>query len=334
MLSDQQISRAFDKTREYVLSGHLPCAAVAVADRERIIAQIGYDKEGRETPGLLKGVYALASISKAITGIGAAVLYDEGKLRYDVPMCSYLPDFGVDEARRTMTLANIFTHSTGLPSRFAAEFAGIENPMAHLFKLLREDPLQFPPGTRMSYSTYTYQLVNAVVEQLTGMKLSVFLQDRVFGPCGIADTGFWPDAARAMPVVDHPIPEGPAMKTFCDLEISGGGMWSTLKDLVTLGQAWLTPGKLVSQATFDYVTAPQPGLPMLGDETVRSCRTLGFVKEKQGMFPRQPDAGFYHGGATGTLWWMDPERSLIFVFLTTRWGSGNEHAFDVLNCLY
>lgn len=334
MLSRQQIDSAFDKARQYVLSGHLPCALVAVADRQGVVAQVAYDTDGEEAPKLFDGVYALASISKAITGIGAAVLYDEGKLRYDVPICSYLPEFGVDDARRSMTLTHVFTHSTGLPSRFAAEFADIDDPAARLFQLLCEDPLQFPPGTMMSYSTYTYQLVNAVVERIIGVRFSRFLQDRVFDPCGMKDTGFCPDPARAMPVVDHPIPAGPAMKTFCDLEISGGGMWSTAADLVRLGQAWLTPGKLVSAATFQTVTAAQPGLPMVGNESVLSCRTLGFVKEKQGMFPRQPAAGFYHGGATGTLWWLDPERGLIYVFLTTRWGSGNEHAFDVLNCLY
>ena len=66
----------------------------------------------------------------------------------------------------------------------------------------------------------------------------------------------------------------------------------------------------------------------------RAMGTVGWVKAGQGAFPEQPEVGFYHGGATGTLLWLDPARRLVFVFLSNRWGSGNEHAFDVLQRLY
>jgi CubicO group peptidase (beta-lactamase class C family) len=63
-------------------------------------------------------------------------------------------------------------------------------------------------------------------------------------------------------------------------------------------------------------------------------RTLSFNKELRAAFRNQPESGFFHGGATGTLWYMDPERDLVFGFMTNKWNAGNDQAFDVLGCLY
>ena len=123
------------------------------------------------------------------------------------------------------------------------------------------------------------------------------------------------------------------MEAYCRLEMTGSGLWSTAADLVQLGQALLSPGKLMSPETFQRVTAPQPGATRWGEESF-SCRTWGWVKERQKAFPRQPWTGFYHGGATGTMLWIDPDRDLVFVFLSNKWGAGNDDAFAALDVLY
>ena len=334
MLEQRQVDSALECARGYVASGHLPMVAVSASDGRGLRARVGYDQDGSERDEFCDGVYALASISKAITGVLVARLYEQGVLDYNTPIVDYIPEFGTNEARRGIKLGQIFTHSTGLQSRFVDSCHEVEYDPARLLALLCTEELVDEPGTHSRYSTHTYQLINAAIQRRLGLSMEAALQQVVCEPCGMTGTSFYPDPARAMPVVDHPVAEGPQFTAIQRMEMSGGGLWSTLDDLQALGRAWLTPGRLVQPETFALVTALQPGLPLAGDEKTLSRRTLGFNRERPASFPLQPESGFCHGGATGTLWYMDPDQDLVFVLLTNRWSSGNDHAFAALNCLY
>ena len=327
MIEQDSLDAAGSQARTYVTDGHIPCALVALATPTDWIGIRAFDARVEVGESLHDKRFALASISKAITGVGVARLVDQGVLDYAAPVAEYVPEFGVDEQRRRITLGDIFTHTTGLPAKSGQ--AG--QCTADLRKLLVEDDLLSEPGTQMQYTTYTYQLINWIVERRLGQTMTEFLSEYVFEPCGMTDTSFYPDPPdRCMPAVDHPASDPDALELYSQLEMSGSGMWSTAADLVRMAQAVLTPGRLMGEETYRLVTTAQPGKPRRGtDET--SCRTWGWVKEPQAAFPLQPDTGFYHGGATGTLLWLDPARDLVFVFLTNRWGSGNEHAFETLN---
>ena len=320
--------------RKYVLEGDLPSALVAVATSDEWVGIRAYGKDGHEEPRLHDRRFALASISKAITGVGIARLVDEGVLDYTAPVVEYLPQLGVDEWRRNVKLGDIFTHTTGFPCKGAhiLKEAGLRSLDCR--RLLREDELLCQPGTRMQYTTYTYQLLNWIVERLLSKTMSAFLQEYVFEPCGMTDTSFYPvPPERCLPTVNHPVTDPPDMELYAGLEMSGSGLWSTAADLVRLGQALLSPGALLSPETFQRVTAAQPSVPRWSDGAP-SGRTWAWVKEKQNAFPIQPETGFYHGGATGTLLWIDPDRDLVFVFLSNRWSAGNDQAFATLNALY
>jgi len=325
---------AAEHARGYVTSGHISCAVIAVAGRQGRAQLQCFGENGTAAPELADDIYALASISKAITGVGIARLVDQGTLSYNDLLAKHLPDFGIDKHRRSMTIGQIFTHSTGLPARFAPDFLKHGLTPNTSYKLLCEDELLYPPGTNMQYSSYTYQLLNEIVARLLGQSMSEFLEETVFGPCGMADTGFAPSPwNRAKLTVDHPVPMGAKMDAYVTMEMAGSGLWSTVHDLVAMAQAFIEPGRLVSRETFELVTAPQPSLPRWKTNEF-SKRTWGWVKEDRPEFTQQPETGFYHGGATGTLLWIDPAADLIFVFLTDRWGSGNEHAFETLDRLY
>lgn len=332
MLNSQQLNAAQGLTRQYVCNGHLPLATMVIADQQGVQTWAAYGLGGEEQPELYDRQFALASISKAITGILVARLYEQGVLDYDAPVVEYIPEYGTSASRRSTRLGQIFNHSTGAPSRFIDACAEVEYKPDGMLALLCNEELQEEPGTRSRYTTHTFQLINEAIKRRLDLSMEQALQQYVCEPCGLTATSFYPDPILALPVVDHPVAEGAAYEAIQHMEMAGGGLWSTLADLQALGQAWLTLGKLVSEETFAKVTSLQPGLPIVGDESTLSRRTLGWDRSRQ--FKGQPEYAFYHGGATGTMLYLDPQRQLVFVLLANRWASGNDHAFEAVACLY
>lgn len=334
MITPQQLDRAAGLAAGYVKSGHLPMVAYAVSDRSGLRARAAWGEGGQEQPDLCDRQYALASISKSIGSLVIARLYEQGLVDYAAPISEYVPEFGSSPVRRGITVRQIFNHSTGLPSRYVADAAQVDFDAARLLETLCSEELVDEPGTVSRYSSWPFQLLNAMVSRLLGLTMEQALGRYVFGPCGMAHTSFYSDPQLRYPVVDYPLPAGPACAQVEGLEASGGGLWSTLDDLQALGRACLTPGQLLEGATLEYVTRPLPALPLSGNEAACSRRTRGWDRGRAGAFAHQPESGFGHGGATGTLFFLDPERSLVFVLLCNRWGSGNDHAFAMLEGLY
>jgi len=333
-LDPTAFDRAAAQARSYVASGALPTALLAAGDRERVLAIRAFGEGAEEDPSLHDRIFALASITKAVAATAIARLVDQGSLDYRDPVVKHIPELGTAPWRERITVGHIFTHSTGLPQANWATYGdlaldGVER-LEHAFA---GEPL-YEPGTRMQYATLTYQLLNEIVWRRLGKPMSAFLAESLFEPFGMVDTGFRPvDPARAMPVVDHPMDTPEKMERYAQAELSGSGLWSTAADLIRLAQAVLAPGRLFRTETCRLLTEPQLRLPMLGADT-RSHRTWGWNKEEHEAFPQMPASGFYHGGATGTLLWLDPARDIIFVFLTNRWISDNAQAFATLACLY
>lgn len=320
----------------YVASGHLEMALVGVAENGEVAECRSFGNCGNDVAALRRRQFALASISKAITGVALARAWEDGQINYDEPICVTLPEFASDDRRRRITIRHILTHTSGLPSRFVNNCSTQDYSYDSVLRLLySEDPIAKEPGSQMAYSSYTYQLINEVVRRKLGVPMSGFMKQYLLEPLGMADTAFRPhDWGTAVPVIGHPVPYGEAMEKFCKMEMSGSGMWSTMDDLLRLGNALIVPGRFLRQDTLDMFSTVTLSAPKAGTTGEMGARTLGWVKEPTAAFPGKPLSGFYHGGATGTLLWIDPGRRLVFVFLTNRWGSGNEHAFDTLSRLY
>lgn len=189
----QQDNPEIDRAAQDALASfNIPGAAVvAMQDGQVIYAKAyGYANLERRTPLVPEQTFPLASVSKHFTAAAVMLLVEEGKLALDEPISRYAA--GLPAAWGAMTLRQLLSHTSGLPEEpvFAAlgplDSYNSKDGMARL-AALSATPLAVPPGT-YSYSNLGYGVAAILVGKASGMELGAFLQQRIFGPLGMAST--------------------------------------------------------------------------------------------------------------------------------------------------
>lgn len=322
---------------EVVASGAQRCALAAVADREKIVWQ-------RVVPGAegvsAQSIFLLASITKPMLATGVLRLVEQGRLLLDKPVTAYLPEFSGGPKDR-ITAWHLLTHTSGLDETdwMAARMAG-EADGRDCFAFACDARLMFEPGDRCSYCTLSFAVLAELIARLAGVPYWEFLRREVFEPLGMRDTGFEPaDPGRAAFV--HDMGGAEITARFTARKVAGGGIWSTLGDVVRFGQAFLRDGELdgarvLSPAAVSLMTRNHTlSLHQLVDGAPAPFDYgLGWGKMTRDRCAPYSPAAFAHGGATGTLLHVDPERDLVFVYLTNRWGAEQETPRRLLNVVY
>ncbi|WP_035348731.1 serine hydrolase [Edaphobacter aggregans] len=205
--------------------------------------------------------FRLGSITKQFTAAGILLLQERGKLNIDDPVSKYMPD--APAAWSKITIYNVLTHTSGIPS-----FTGFPdyrttewkdtNP-AELVARFRDKPLDFEPGTKFSYSNSGYVLLGYLIEKVSGQTYADFLQQNIFTPLGMKDTGIDSNAAilsqraqgyrRSPRGIEH---DGYISMT---IPFSAGALYSTTGDLLKWEQA-LFGGKVLKPESLAKMTTP------------------------------------------------------------------------------
>jgi CubicO group peptidase (beta-lactamase class C family) len=148
-------------------------------------------------------VFDLASLTKIlVTATAVLQLYEQGRVRLDEPVQTYLPEFNAagDPRRAQVTPRMLLTHFSGiggdlsrqglwgLPSADRAE--GVRRALSA--------PLEFPPGEVFHYSDIGFIVLGVLVENLTGETLDAYARDHIFAPMRMADAGYLPASNGAV----------------------------------------------------------------------------------------------------------------------------------------
>lgn len=321
-----------------VRSGTHPSAVIAVADSRDVVWTHVVSGEDRVD---LDTIFLLASISKPITATAIMQLVERGQLLLDVPVASYLPEFGTEGGRGQITTWHLLTHTSGLnEQKWAnARFVG-QGAAGPCFEEACAAPLNFAPGERCEYCTLSFAVLSELITRIGGQPYPDYLRDTVFAPLGMRDTSFRPERMdRAAPV--HGFDPPGMLEAFISRAIAGGGLWSTAGDLIRFGQALLRGGtldgaRLLGPAAIDTMTRLHTGHleQILDGRPAPFAYGLGWGKPSPESGRLSSEASYGHGGATGTLLHVDPDYDLVCVFLTNRWGLENETARRALNAVY
>lgn len=180
--------------------------AVLVTQDGRPLLEAGYGMADRDAgePNTPQTAFCIGSMNKMLTSVVIAQLVETGALTYEDTIGRHLTGFGPDVAN-TVTVHHLLTHTSGLGDIHREEPATEANrSIAAFMGHILRDPLQFAPGTRMSYSNAGYIVLGAIIERLTDRSYEDHVQQRVLAPAGMVDTDLHSYVPAAIPGMAHP----------------------------------------------------------------------------------------------------------------------------------
>jgi CubicO group peptidase (beta-lactamase class C family) len=245
------------------VTGQRFMGSVLVAQNDQVLLDKGYGFANLEwqIPDSPQAKFRLGSITKQFTAACILLLEERGKLKTDDPVKKYLPD--APAAWDKITIYNLLTHTSGIPSFTGfPDYRSTEAQPTTPEKLVarfRDKPLDFQPGEKWNYSNSGYVLLGYLVEKISGLSYKDFVQENIFKPLGMNDSGYDSNSA----IILHraygyaPGPNGPVNAGYIDMSIpfSAGALYSTTHDLLRWEQG-LFGGKLLSATSLKKMTTP------------------------------------------------------------------------------
>ena len=384
-MSKDAFDRIDNHLRErYIEAGRFPGTRLLVYRRGQLVhsSSQGFADLERKAPVKDDTIFRIYSMTKPITSIAFMMLVEEGRIALDEPVHKYIPEWknlGVFQAgvwpaflarppSRPMLIVDLMRHTSGLTYGFQqrgnvdaayrelkigeVEKAGtLPSMIADLAKI----PLEFSPGEAWNYSVST-DVIGYLIGLISGKPFEQFLQERIFDPLGMNDTGFFvpPAKAHRLAACYSASPQGamtfhatdrkggltlqddPATSSFLSppsFISGGGGLCSTATDYLAFCRALLNGGeldgvRLVGPKTLALMTSnhlpdgrtlPELSRSLFSEAAYHGIGFgLGFSVTLDPARTLIPgSAGEYAwGGAATTSFWIDPAEELIAIFMT------------------
>ncbi len=353
----------------YVDQGKVPGLVVMIARRGKIAfaEACGVMDSANHQPMPLDGIFRLASQTKPVTAAAMMILCEDGACQIHDPVAKYIPEFSrvkvyagvvdgqiqLEDLKRPITIEDLLTHHSGIVPMLGYP---IGNELEALYDQARlyapEDdlatntaktaalPLSSQPGQTWRYCNVGFDILARLIEVISGMSFAEFLQQRIFAPLGMVDTGFFvlPEKAarlvRAYNITEEGglRDEGEKERNDClkppQLTSGSGNLLSTALDYQRFAQMLANGGQLegvriLGRKTIEFMSAnrlradqlpfrPFPDMLVAG---------LGFglgvsvvIDPAQLGITRSPGEFGWHGWYTTGVW-IDPAEQLSGVLM-------------------
>ena len=365
-LSSERLERIGAVMNEHVGKGHIAGAIGLIARRGKIGYFETYGFQDKEAGVAMRkdALFRMYSMTKPITGVAVMILYEEGKFYLTDPVSKYLPELGnmkvaVVEtdpktgkktrysvpAQREITILDLLRHTSGIDYAGPEDVEGkriyeklgtnsVEQTIGEMVKKIGQAPLVHQPGTMWEYGL-SMDVLARLVEVVSGQSYDKFLEQRIFKPLGMVDTGYTvpPEKANRFSKLYAP-GDGwtikpnttPAQTSYLKPAVNFGGgsqSVSTAADYLRFCQMLLNGGELdgvriLSRKTVELMTSDH-----LGDMPRASLLPTGYGfgftmavshgAGKTGVIGSEGE--YFWGGAAGTRFWIDPKEQMIGIFM-------------------
>jgi hypothetical protein len=377
-MSTERLAKIGAALQQEVNDKKLPGAVVMVARKGKLVYSTAVGSLNNSTGGAMSpdAVFRIYSMTKPLVSTALMMLVEDGKVQLTDPVSKFLPSFkgpmvsvptfdpvfnGVTfklmPANREPTIQDLLRHTSGIAYGELTKNTLVRDAYikAGVFKAdldydsrtlsgaemadgLGKAPLAQQPGTAWEYSL-SVDVQGRVVEAVSGKRLNDFMQERMFKPLKMTDTGFSVPAAK-LPLLAEAFPKDPATGAANKLidvsktpgnDSGGAGGVSTAGDYLRYCQAMLNGGQLdgariLSRSTVNLMasdhlgsaisTTVNPGMLLLG--TPGYTFGLGFlVRQGDGIAGVHGTAGeFMWAGYAGTFFWAEPKEQICAVYMT------------------
>ncbi|MBO4901783.1 MAG: beta-lactamase family protein [Lachnospiraceae bacterium] len=198
-------------------------------------------------------IYCVGSVSKVYVTAAAMRLADEGKLDIDAPVTDYIPEFTMaDERYKDITLRMLMDHTSGIMgTTMPGAFLYNDNNMLHHDTLLAElsvQRLKADPGAYASYCNDGFDLLELVVERVSGLSYTDYVEQFIAKPAGCKNTGTAVDMLKNVKLVPAVSSKGVSYEPDMTLNIGAGGIFATAEDAADFGSMFFKgTGKVLSE---------------------------------------------------------------------------------------
>jgi len=361
--------------QQYIDEQKYPGAISLIVRRDRVVHFETYGNMDHEhgEPMRPDTIFRIYSMTKPIASVGLMILYEEGRFQLNDPVSEFIPEvqdmkvfaggssdsYEVREPERKMTMRDLLMHTSGLVARDTqtpvgelyrrAGINGSDGTLADMVRKIGQIPLQVDPGSQWIYGIST-DVVGYLCEVISGLPFDRYLEERVFAPLGMVDTGFTVPASKVerfaasyTPRIGSPryqLMDDPATSPYTRQRtyFSGcGGLVSTAADYLRFCRMLARGGELdgeriLGPRTLRLMTSNHlPGgqdlasIAKSGGETQREGQGFGLgfaILLDQTVAQTIGTPGeFSWGGAASTEFLVSPGEDLIMIFLTQLWPS-------------
>lgn len=322
----------------------VPALAVVVTKDGQICdrAAAGFRRWGEATPVTTNDVFHIGSCTKSMTATLAAILIEQGKLRWDTTLAEALPELKgkMDKRYEAVTVEQLLHHRGGVPGeppaaawRRAWKETGTPTEQRREFiEAVLSVPPAAAPGTKMIYSNQGYAIVGVMLEKISGQNFESLLTEKLFQPLRLDTAGFGPPGTQGK--TDQPW--GHTRKFFLTSPVQldnppaitpAGRVHCSLDDLARYAMFHLQQGTntLLKPETMARLHASAEGAEI---KAVMEDYACGWVRLKR------PWAGgpvLWHNGSN-TMWylvmWLAPEKNFCVIAATNVAGGDAAKACD------
>jgi CubicO group peptidase (beta-lactamase class C family) len=313
--------------QSHIASGSTKGASILLMRKDRVELQICMGETDTGVPMREDSILLWLSSGKPVTAIAIATLYERGLLGLDDLVARYIPEFAAN-GKDCITIRHLLTHTAGLHRALPAvwEFSDWESILSHIYSAPL--PPGWVPGEMAAYDAGAgWFVMGEIIQRITGQPFETYVQQNVFGVCGITDAGYscTEDSlaqlgSRVVRYFNtasgqaHPVAWN--SPTIACIPRPGASLRAPIRSMVRFYDG-LRQGVILRPETLALFTAPSRG--KLPDKTfgVPMDWGLGIMVNNGARMPysfgeRASARAFGHGGQQSSIVFCDPEKDVIF----------------------